>query len=252
MSDIHSLRRTLLPTASYGRFRQLEVLPWLLLSATMRVLAFGGGWLAIPAIVLSHVSLMLAFVIVTWRMILLLNGRSGLGRLDFAIQLKMTRSILLPVAGLLIAASIAAAASGLLAQPDQLILGFDGTAFDQKTQTGRIWSAIIAAIVLLMVFQFDRGETPSLFRALADFGRRAVWLVPAILLLAATSFVLGAVQGWFRLLIAQVWIEEGAPKIVKAAVSMSYVVIFATIRLWMTIAILTLALRQSYRRRAGA
>ncbi len=213
----------------------------------MRVLAFGGGLVAAPAIVIADVSLLLAFVIVTWKMVTMTNGQTSLAERGLAQQLAMTRSVLVPIFGLLIAATCAAGLSGLIADPGQLMMGFDGIAFDQATHIGRVWSAIVAAIVLLMVIQVDEGQKPSLFRAMGELLQRAAWLVPGTLLVAALSILLHPIQGWFRSVITSLWFKADAPQGIKIALFFSYVVIFATIRLWLTVAILVLALRRSYR-----
>lgn len=213
----------------------------------MRVFASAGGLIAVPAIIIADVSLLLAFVIVTWKMVTLTNGQTSLVERGLAQQLAMTRSVLVPIFGLLIAATCVAGLSGLVAEPGQLMMGFDGIAFDQATHIGRVWSPIVAAIVLLMVLQVDEGEKPNLFRAMREFRRRAAWLVPGVLLVAALSILLHPVQGWFRFVITGLWFKADAPQGIKIALFFSYVVIFATIRLWLTVAILVLALRRSYR-----
>ncbi len=216
----------------------------------MRVFASAGGLIAVPAIIIADVSLLLAFVIVTWKMVTMTNGQTSLAERGLAQQLAMTRSVLVPIFGLLIAATCAAGLSGLITEPGQLMMGFDGIAFDQATHIGRVWSPIVAAIVLLMVLQVDEGQKPNLFRAMREFLRRAAWLVPGILLVAVLSILLHPVQGWFRAVISGLWFKADAPQGIKIALFFSYVVIFATIRLWLTVAILVLALRRSYR--AGA
>lgn len=225
----------------------MEAVPWLMLAASMRIVAFAGGLIAVPAIIIANVALLLAFVIVAWRMVLVSDGQSGLGQLAFSQQLKMTRHVLLPVFCLLALATAAAAASGLFAQPGMFMLGFDGVAFDQYAHAGRLWSAFVAAIVLLMVLQVDESAKPSLFRAMREFMRRVRWLLPGVLLVAAIAILLAPIQGWFRSWIRDVWLGQGVPMGVKALLSLSYVVIFATLRLWLTVAILVFALRQSYR-----
>ncbi len=247
MSSFRSLSRISLPSVSYGPFRQIGAVPWLLLAALMRVVAFGGGLLALPAILIADVALLMAFVIVTWRMILMSRGQTDLGQLKLAQQLKMTRAVLVPVFVLLIVAAVAAGCSGLFEQPQEFMLGFDGIAFDQRTHFGRLWSALVAALVLMMVLQVDESAKPSLFGALRQFGQRAGWLVPGVLLVAAISILLHPVQGWFRMLIRDVWFGEGMPTGIKALLFFSFVVIFATVRLWLTVAVLVFALRQSYR-----
>lgn len=231
---------------SYGPFRQIGALPWLMVAATMRVIAFFGGLIALPAIIIADIALLLAFVIVTWRMIEVSEGRTSLGALGFSEQTGMVRSVLPRVFGLLVAATVAAA-TFRLGQPGELMLGFDGIAFDQRTDPGRLWSAFLAALVLLMILQVDDAVKPKLSTALRQFWRRAAWLVPGVLAVAATSFLLHPVQSWFRLLIRDVWLAEGVATSLKVLLSFSYVVIFATIRLWLTVAILVFALRQSYR-----
>lgn len=213
----------------------------------MRVLAFGGGLIAVPAIVIADMSLLLAFVIVTWKMVAMTNGQTSLATSSFAQQLTMTRRVLVPIFGLLLAATGLAALSRLIAEPGQLMMGFDGIAFDQATHIGRLWSPIVAAIVLLMVLQVDEEQKPNLFQAMREFLRRAAWLVPGALLVAALSILLHPVQGWFRSVITGLWFKADAPQGIKIALFFSYVVIFATIRLWLTVAILVLALRCSYR-----
>lgn len=236
-----------LPSASYGPFWRIGAVPWLLIAALMRVVAFGGGLIALPALVIADVALLLAFVIVTWKMVAMTNGQTSLATASFSRQLTMTRRVLVPIFGLLLAATALAALSRLLAEPGLLMMGFDGIAFDQRSHIGRFWSGIVAAIVLLMVLQVDAHEKPSLLRALREFLRRAAWLVPGALLVAALSILLHPIQGWFRATITGMWFKADASQGIKIALFFSYVVIFATIRLWLTVAVLVFALRRSYR-----
>ncbi len=67
-----ALRRGLrqpLPQVSFGPFRFLEGLPWLVLAAAMRVIAFGGGPVALPAIVIASIAILHACAVVTRRSI---------------------------------------------------------------------------------------------------------------------------------------------------------------------------------------
>jgi hypothetical protein len=67
-----ALRRQLrqpLPQVSFGPFRFLEALPWLVLAAAMRVIAFGGGPVAFPAIVIASIAVLHAFLVVAQRSI---------------------------------------------------------------------------------------------------------------------------------------------------------------------------------------
>lgn len=252
MMTSRALRQAVLPSVSYGPFRLLEAVPWLMLASSMRFLSFAGGPLSIPAGIFANVALLLAFVIVAWRMVLISDGRSGLGRLGFRQQLAMARTVLLPVLGLLIVAALVAKLSLVVDRPEQLMFGFDGIAFDQLTHIGRLWSAVVAALLLLMVLQVDEAAKPSLFRAIGQFAARALWLVPAVLLVAVISILLHPVQTWFRGLIWIIWQQEGIPMPVKNGLYFGFVFLFATVRLWLTVSILVLALRQSYRDQPSA
>lgn len=58
--------------------------------------------------------------------------------------------------------------------------------------------------------------------------------------------VLSFVQGQFRLAVAAYWLESGDSYNIKTYVSLAYVVGFATLRLWITLLVLTAGLKQSY------
>jgi hypothetical protein len=51
-----------LPQVSFGPFRFLEALPWLVLAAAMRVIAFTGGPMAFPALVVATIAVLHAFI----------------------------------------------------------------------------------------------------------------------------------------------------------------------------------------------
>ncbi|WP_439492663.1 hypothetical protein [Bosea sp. (in: a-proteobacteria)] len=244
--------RPALPDVSFGPFRLLEAVPWLLVAATMRVIAFAGGLIALPAIMLANIALLLAFVIVTWRMVLATDGRSGLGLLGRSQQIGMARAVLPPIFGLLLTATAVAAVTGLTGRPGEFMLGFDGIAFDQASHAGRLWSALVAALVLLMVLQVDEASKPSLLRAIRRFGDHARWLIPGVLLVAVVAVLLHPIQGYVRGWVTQMWQDSPLPVAIKSLLSMVFIFSFATVRLWLTVGILVFALRQSYRAQPGA
>ena len=250
MTSVAAARPLVFPSVSFGPFRLLEAIPWLMLASSMRFLAYGNALLAGPALVVANVALLLAFVIVVWRMVLISDGRSELGLLGFSQQVSMARRVLPQVLLLLIAASLVLGLVPAVAEPAQLMFGFDGIAFDQATHLGRLWSAFVAALVLLMVLQVDEAMKPSLLTAARQFAARARWLVPAVLLVAGLSMLMHPLQGWGRGLVKLLWLQEGIPTPVKSGIYFCFVFLFATARLWLTVAVLVLALRQSYRAQA--
>lgn len=57
-------RQQSLPAVSFGPFRFFEAMPWLVMAAAMRVIAFGGGAVAFPAIVAASIAVLHAFLVV--------------------------------------------------------------------------------------------------------------------------------------------------------------------------------------------
>jgi hypothetical protein len=143
-----ALRRQLqqhaFPNVSFGPFRFFEAMPWLVLAASMRVIAFNNPLIAIPAIVLASVAVLHAFLVVTQRSIELAQGQTSLGALDFTEQSRLTRAILWRIGLLMLVASIAVLAAGYQSRAPHMMAGLDGMAFDQFTDIGKFWSAAIA------------------------------------------------------------------------------------------------------------
>ncbi len=59
------LRPGTLPGVSFGPFSFLMAMPWLVFAAAMRVHAFDGGLIAIPAMLLASIAVLHAFLVVT-------------------------------------------------------------------------------------------------------------------------------------------------------------------------------------------
>src|SRR6202000_2687667 len=101
------LRLQSLPQVSFGPFRLLEALPWLVLAAAMRVIAFTGGAMAVPAVVIATVAVLHAFLGMAQRSIEIANGQTSLGELDLREQSGLTFSILWRITLLMIAVTFA-------------------------------------------------------------------------------------------------------------------------------------------------
>jgi hypothetical protein len=129
-----------------------------------------------------------------------------------------------------------------------MLMGFDGIAFDQFSKAGMVWSSVLAAVVLLMVVQAGLDRKVTLLGTLHELLARSACLLPAIVVLAAFQFGLTFVQGAARNAMFLFWQTSDLPQAVKNFVYFAFVFGFAALRLWATLAILTFALRQSYRR----
>lgn len=248
MDAAYRFRQLIRPTISFGPFRFLEAIPWLALAAAMRLIAYNNAAIALPALIIASVATLQAFILVTRRSIELTNGETGLGALEIPEQLSLSKAILWRVGALMIAVT---ALLGLtLSKPAiYFMLGIDGMAFDLSTTIGKAWSAIIATLVLLMVVNAETHAGKVLFfEAVAEFGRRWLWLGAAILVLFATYLLLGFVQGIVRNALVVFWQTSTSPQLLKKLTIFTFIFGFAMIRLWITVLILTYGLKQSYLR----
>ena len=248
-----ALRRQLqqhtLPNVSFGPFRFFEAMPWLVLAASMRVIAFNSPFLAIPATVFASIAVLHAFLVVTQRSIELAHGQTGLGGLDFTEQSRLTRAILWRIGLLMLAASIAVLAAGYTSAAPHMMSGLDGMAFDQFTDIGKFWSAAVAALTLLMVVGAERNRGRVSFReAIVEFARRGLWVGAAVIALGIIYLGLSLGQGLIRNALWQFYQTSAAHSLIKNLIFFVFIFSFALLRLWVTLLVLTWALKQSYLR----
>lgn len=249
MSDSFAIQPIRLPTVSYGPFRLLEAVPWLMFATAMRIVASSGGVRALFATVFADLSVFLALLLTARRMIELTNGQTGLGKLSFSEQLVLARKVLIPVLLFMVAAAIAVFGIGAHWTGLHLLVGFDGIAFDQFTYLGMMWSAILAAITLLLLLKVESGGGSSLLAVFKELWRRSVCMVPAIIAVTVAHIGLSALQGVIRIGVYAYWHSTATPQFGRTLVYFFFIFGFASVRLWVTLAILTFALRESYRRR---
>ncbi len=235
-----------LPVVSFGPFKLLEAVPWLMLASAFRFLGVTNPPLLLPSLLVATVSVFLAFILAARRMVEFTGGHTHLASLNFSEQLALSRTILWRVGLLLVLAAIVAFFVGPADVAPAFLLGFDGIAFDQFIKLGMLWSAVLAAIVLLMIFRVQETGTISLLDALKQFRERAAWLLPAIAALFLVLLVLNTVQGWGREAVVLYWKTSPAPVNVKKLVYFFFVFSFAALRLWLVLAILIYAIRESY------
>jgi hypothetical protein len=243
------LQQHTLANVSFGPFRFLEAMPWLVLAASMRVIAFNNAFIAIPAIGFASIAVLHAFLVVTQRSIELAQGQTSLGALTFSEQSRLTRAILWRIALLMIAATMAVSLAGFTGFAPHLLTGLDGMAFDQGTSLGKFWSALVAAIVLLMVVgaEQNRGRV-AFWKAVDELARRSLWLGAAVVVLGVLYLGLGLGQGLIRNALWQFYQTSALHPLIKNLIYFVFIFGFATLRLWVTLLVLTWALRQSYLR----
>jgi len=213
----------------------------------MRVIAFGGGGVALPAIVLADLAVLQAFLATATRSIEAAGGQTGLGDLVFLEQFQLMRVVLWRIVGLMLTATVVLLVLGLDRFAPNMLLGIDGMAFDLITVSGKFWSAFIAALVLLILVGAERNRGKvRLFAALGEFARRWYWLGGAVVVLGIAYLGLGLVQGFVRSAIWNFWQTSAASQFIKNLIYFVFIFGFAMLRLWMTLLILTYGLKQSY------
>lgn len=237
-----------LPTVSYGPFRLLEAVPWLMFATAMRVVQSTGGVQALFAAICADLSVFMAFLLAARRMIELTDGQTGLGRLSFTEQLTLARKVMIPMLLFMVAAAIAVFGIGARWTGLHLLVGFDGIAYDQFTYPGMMWSALLAAITLLLLLKVESGGGSSLLAVFKEMWRRSACMVPAIVAITVAHIGLSAVQGVVRAGVYAFWHSTATPQLAHKLVYFFFIFGFASVRLWITLAILTFALRESYRR----
>jgi hypothetical protein len=243
------LQQRTFPNVSFGPFRFLEAMPWLVLAASMRVIAFNNRFIAIPAILFASIAVLHAFLVVTQRSIELAQGQTSLGALTFSEQSRLTRAILWRVGLLMIAVTLAVSVAGYTDLAPNFMGGLDGMAFDQGSGAGKFWSALVAALVLLMVVSAEQNHGRVSFRQAAEeFAHCSLWLGAAVIVLGAIFLGLGWAQGLVRNAIWQFYQTSPLHPLLKNLIYFVFIFGFATLRLWIALLVLTFGLKQSYRR----
>jgi hypothetical protein len=187
--------------------------------------------------------------VVTQRSIELAHGETSLGALDFSEQSRLTRAILWRIGLLMLAASIAVLAAGYTSVAPHLMNGLDGMAFDQFTAIGKLWSAVVAALTLLMIVDAEQNRGRVSFRrAAVEFARRGLWLGAAVIALGVIYLGLSFGQGLIRNALWNFYQTAPYSQLIKNLIFFVFIFSFAMLRLWVTLLVLTLGLKQSYLR----
>jgi hypothetical protein len=249
MSDSVAVPQSMrLPVVSFGPFRLMEAVPWLMFATAMRIIQSMGGLQALLAAVCSDLSIFLAFLLAARRMIEFADGKTGLGKLSFTEQMILARKAMVPVLLMMLAGSFAMIAIGARWTGVQMLNGFDAIAFDQFIAPEMVWSAFLAVVTLLMLLAVESNGNANLFAALKELWQRSLFMVPAIVAVTAAHIGLSVVQGLVRGVVYMFWHSTATPQLGRTLVYFLFIFGFASVRLWVTLAILTFALRESYRR----
>jgi hypothetical protein len=228
---------------------------WLVAAERLRMAAWSlppGEAFAVATV--GDLATFLAFVAVSGVMVRRLGGETGLGAISVRGRIDLALSVYAKLFALSGAAYLGLGwiahklgDQTLAVVASHLARGFDGVAFDQYSHAGRAWSAVIACLALLLVIERGEGR-PATFAALAaQLRRRWPSLLSGVAAVAAMAIPLAAIQAGARAGLRAAF-ASGGPSTPNLVLFMLFVVGFAMVRLTATVAILTLALRRSYRR----
>ncbi len=184
-----------------GAFRPallLETVPWLMLAAALRIVVYNGGIAAFPAEIGANAAIFIALLLCARRMIEFTSGTTQLGYLSLHDQLVLAYRVLHPVGLVIVGLYIGLSLMGARTLAPSFYFGFDGIAFDQTSNLGRLWSTVVATVVLLMVVRYEHGQRPSMLGAVREFTARWKYLVAGIAVAALFQIVLSPVQGYVR------------------------------------------------------
>jgi hypothetical protein len=251
-----------LPNVSYGPFRLLEAVPWLMLATACRFIAPPGALGVVAAHSLSSVCIFLAFLLAARRMIEFSGARASFGKLEFREQLTLAREVLLRIAALIVVASVMGLIVPiLLGFPTlslwvggSLIWGLDCVAFDSFNIIEKTWSASLGTMMFLMIVGVRHSMQVSgrisckvsLSYAVRQFAARVRYMGPGFLAVLFIQISLSAVQGSVRGVVLSL-LHAAAPALIKKSVYFCFVFGFASVRLWATLAVLVFAWRLSRR-----
>ena len=239
-----------LPSVSFGPYLLLEAAPWLLLATATRMRArHSDGLLTLPLIVLVQFAVLIALLIASQRMIAMAGGTTGLGRLSFREEAALARGVLGRLFLLFLAVILLLTGLGV----DRYLcaslwLGLDGIVFDWGRDMLQVWSGVVALIVFLMIVEKGAGRPPHLGPALRQAIRRWPALAKAVLAVIVVLIACNKVQDILGSLVNPAY-QQMVPML-RNLLSLGVLFAFAHLRLWATVAILTYALRASYRSEA--
>lgn len=236
--------------SSFGPYLILNSVPWLFLASALRL--FSRRWESVGSLyvllILSQTVLLIAVLLAAARMIRLLGGQVTLSELSFQEQKSLTGRL----AWKLVLVNFLAICLGFALGGDRNVLshfwfGLDSTVYAWfAPDLFYFWNAFLVSVIFLTIVNKGIGKPPTLRSAVSEFFRRILFFGPALVLLVvfySLSFYL------------QIKVFADALNLLYAALiddtlknffNVGVVTFISYIRLWVTVAVLSYALRQSY------
>ncbi|WDZ75603.1 hypothetical protein PWG15_13380 [Ensifer adhaerens] len=234
---------------TYGPYLLFQTVPWLLVATVLRsyVRVMPTG-LALLGMMLVQFAVLIAFLLASQKMIELAKGSTSLARLSFREQLAFGWRVIWRFLLLFLLATCTANFAGVgefLAA--RLWLGFDGIAFPWRQGLLQLWIAIIATMAFMFVVEKGQERAPRLLSVLREIALHRRHLMWALLFISLFLVIATFVQGQIAIMLAPVFDRPEVSR-VRYLAYIALILAFSYIRLWGIVAILTYALRASYRR----
>lgn len=228
-----------------------EAVPWLLLATVIRIYsrALPDSVLLLGFLVL-HVPVFIAFLLASQKMIDLTGGTTSLERLSFRRQLSLSWAVIWRLLILFFATIGAAILFGIdKSLAARLWVGFDGIVFAWGWGFLPFWSALIAAIAFLMVVEKGLNRKPTLRSVLRQIKSRWTYLAQAVIIIGVFFLVCNFVQLFVGNIVKALG-DQMAHPLPRNLLYVGFFLGLSCLRLWGAIAILTYALRASYRHKS--
>lgn len=239
-----------LPQRTFGPFSLAIVIPWLLLAAVIRIpgFAYTGNRLNMFFFI-SDLLIFFAFLSGADRLIALTGGASGLKKLNLEDKSDLAKWVYIP---LTVACMLMSLLTTLVANVDgeiYFLRGLDGIAFDQMTDLGRLWSLVLAAVLLVCVVERGQGHGLTISGVGKALLTHGFFLSIGIAVASLLLFWLTSIQANVRAEMVD-FLRGDSSVMAKNAGIAVFAGSFAVVRMLCVLIILTVALRASFRRGA--
>ncbi len=248
-SFAHRSLKTRGATLRFAPYLLLAALPWLLLATTLRLyMKAAPDTVVLPVFVLVQFSVFMAFLVASEKMITLSGGWTCLAELTMGRRLAFAwQAIWRLLVVFLVAVVLALAAGTDKYLAATLWVGFDGLAFPWHQGPLQVWVAFISIVAFLFMIEKGAGNAPrfvGMLKLLITHRRILffAWLYLGIILLALTyiqsrlAFVLG------------LFLDNSKAETLRTCLFIGFIVLFSHLRIWVIVALLTYAMKASYRR----
>jgi hypothetical protein len=234
----------------FGPYLILSSVPWLFLASALRLFfrrSDGLGSIYV-FLILEQTVLLIAFLLAAARMIHLMGGRVVLAELSFGEQ----RSLTARLAWKLTLVYFVSVCAALILGTDKntavrLWFGLDGIVY-VWFRPGMVyfWNAALAIVVYLVLVNKGLGKPPKLYLAVAEFFKRIQFFGPALAALAAFYSVCYFIQMNILSDALDAIYATLPDDTLKNLFNVGSYTVISYARLWVTVAVLSYTLRQSY------